>query len=145
MVGDDFWLRAWSASVRKNAMWAAATRKGATTLGPTTPAGTRLEHMAQFFERLHADMVTGFTAAIAGDALTVLAALVHAGGPLPAEELARCLGWTRERLAEALRGAEERPAMADPVALSRTETGAYTVVARAQRLTTVQRAALLTG
>jgi hypothetical protein len=33
--------------------------------------------------------------------------------------------------------------MADPVALSRTETGAYTVVARAERLTTVQRAALV--
>lgn len=143
VVGNDFWLRAWSASVRKNTTWAVVTRQGATTLGPTTPAGARLEHMAQFFDRLSADMVSGFTAAIAGDPLTVLAALVHAGRPLQADELAGALGWARERLADALRGAEERPDMADPVALSRTETGAYTVLARAERLTTVQRAALL--
>ena len=143
VVDDDFWLRAWSASARKNAMWAAVTRQGAAIFGPTTPAGSRLECLAQFFDRLHADMVSGFTAAIAGDALSVLAALVHAGRPLRADELAAALGWTRERLADALRDAAERPEMADPVALSRTETGAYTVVARAQRLTTRQRAALV--
>lgn len=142
-VDEDFWLRAWSASARKNATWAVVTRKGAGTLDPTTPAGARFEHMAQFYDRLSADMVSGFTAAIAGDALTALAALVHAGRPLSEDELAGALGWTRERLADALRGAEERPDMADPVALSRTETGAYTVVARAERLTTVQRASLL--
>ncbi len=143
VVDDDFWLRAWSASARKNAMWAAVTRQGAAIFDPTTPAGARLEYLAQFFDRLYADMVSGFTAAIAGDALSVLAALVHAGRPLQADELAAALGWARERLADALRGAEERPDMADPVALSRTETGAYTVVARAQRLTTLQRAALV--
>lgn len=143
VVDDDFWLRAWSASARKNAMWATVTRQGAAIVGPATPAGARLEYLAQFFDRLYADMVSGFTAAIAGDALTVLAALVHAGRPLQADELAAALGWARERLADALRGTEERPDMADPVALSRTETGAYTVVARAERLTTVQRAALV--
>ncbi len=142
VVDDDFWLRAWSASARKNAMWATVTRQGAAIFDPTTPAGARLEYLAQFFDRLSADMVSGFTATIAGDALTVLAALVHAGRPLQPDELACALGWAPERLADALRGAADRPDMADPVALSRTETGAYTVVARAERLTTVQRAAL---
>ncbi|HEY3611227.1 MAG TPA: helix-turn-helix domain-containing protein [Pseudonocardiaceae bacterium] len=142
VVDDDFWLRAWSASARKNARWATVTRQGATVFDPTTPAGARLEYLAQFFDRLSADMVSGFTATIAGDALTVLAALVHAGRPLRSDELAAALGWAPERLADALRGAAGQPAMADPVALSRTETGAYTVVARAERLTTVQRAAL---
>lgn len=142
VVDDDFWLRAWSASARKNATWAAVTRQGAALFGPATPAGARLEYLAQFFDRLYADMISGVTAAIAGDALTVLAALVHAGRPLQADELAGALGWTPERVADALRGAAERPDKADPVELSRTETGAYTVVARAERLTTMQRAAL---
>jgi DNA-binding transcriptional regulator GbsR (MarR family) len=142
VVDDDFWLRAWSASVRKNAMWAAVTRQGTAILDPTTPAGARLEYLAQFFDRLYADMVGGFTAGIAGDGLTVLAALVQAGRPLQTDELSAALGWTPQRLADALRDAAERPDMADPVALSRKETGAYTAVARAERLTTLQRAAL---
>jgi hypothetical protein len=142
VVDDDFWLRAWSASVRKNAMWATTTRQGMAILDPTTPAGARLEYLAQFFDRLHADMLSGFTSAIAGDGLTVLAALVHAGRPLQPDELAAALDWTPQRLAHALHGAKERPDLADPVALSRTTTGAYTVVARADRLTTLQRAAL---
>lgn len=142
VVDDDFWLRAWRASARQNAMWATVTRQGVTVFGATTPAGARLESLAQFYDRLYTDMVSGTTAAIAGDALTVLAALVHAGRPLQADELAESLGWTPDRLADAVRRAAERPDKSDPVALSRTETGAYTVVARAERLTTVQRAAL---
>ena len=142
VVDDDFWLRAWSASARKNATWAVFARRGAALLGPTTPAGARLEYLGQFSDRLYTDMISGFTAAITSDALTVLAALVHAGRPLPGDILAAALGWTPGRLAEALRGARDRPDMADPVALSRTENGPDTVVARAERLTTVQRASL---
>lgn len=143
VVDDDFWLRAWSASARKNAAWGAVTRRGATIFGPTTPAGARLEHMAQFVDRLYADMVGGHTSAIAGDGLTVLAALVHAGRPMSGDELADALGWSGDRLANAIRGAAERPDVTDPVVLSRTETGAHTVAARPERLTTVQRAALV--
>jgi DNA-binding transcriptional ArsR family regulator len=142
VVDDDFWLRAWSASARKNATWAVVTRRGAALLGPTTPAGARLEYLGQFFDRLYADMICGFTATTAGDALTVLAALVHVGRPLSGDELADALGWAPGRLEKALHGAWDRPDIADPVALSRTENGAYTVVARAERLTAAQRSSL---
>ncbi|TCO54974.1 MarR family protein [Actinocrispum wychmicini] len=142
VVDDDFQLRAWTASTRTNAMWASASLRGAEILGPHTPAGARLEYLGQFFERLHQDMLNGVTAATVGDALTVLAALVHAGRPLSAQELATALGWTADRVGEALRSAADSPGMADPVALRHTETGAYDVIARPERLTTRQREAL---
>jgi hypothetical protein len=78
----------------------------------------------------------------AGDALTVLAALVHAAEPLTPCELAAALDWSQERVAAALRDAEDHPEIADPVALRRTPTGACTVIGRPDRLTSAQWEAL---
>lgn len=142
VVQDDFLMASWSASTRSNAMWAEVSRQGAALLGVTTPAGARLEQQALFFDRLYQDMLNGFTAASVGDALTVLAALVHVGRPVSAVDLASALGWTSDRMSSALVDALERSAAADPVALRQTEEGTYYVIARPERLTTLQRSAL---
>jgi hypothetical protein len=77
-----------------------------------------------------------------GDALTLLAALLHAGQPLTADELTTALGWSGRRLTDALRGAEEHADIVDPVALRRLDDGTFTAVARPGRLTSAQREAL---
>ncbi|WP_261986961.1 hypothetical protein [Actinomadura sp. HBU206391] len=76
------------------------------------------------------------------DALTVLAALVHAGTPVTVERLATALDWPPDRVAGALHDAEQHPDITGPVALLRTEPGAYTVDASLDRLTAAQRLAL---
>lgn len=148
LVDDDVWLRAWMASARKNAIWADAVQQGVDILGTATPAGARLGDMGRFFARLSDDMtggdgMTGGPAATTvDDALTVLAALVHASAPLTVDQLATALGWPPDRVTGALRGAEEHPGITDPVALRSVEPGAYTFSTRPDRLTTPQREAL---
>ncbi|MBC6470406.1 MarR family transcriptional regulator [Actinomadura alba] len=142
VVDDDVWIRAWTTDARRHAMWADAARRGAELFDVTTPAGARLDHMFRFFARLSDDMAGGLTEAAVGDALTVLAALVHAGAPLTVDGLATALGWPPGRVTGALDDAEQHPDITDPVALRRIPTGSYTVAARPDRLTTTQREAL---
>jgi DNA-binding transcriptional ArsR family regulator len=114
----DVWIRSWIASARKNAKWADAAERGAEILGAATPAGARLTDMGRFFAQLASDMTDGLTGTATDDALTVLAALVHAGAPLAPDQLATALGWPPGRVINALREA------------------------RSDRLTAVQREAL---
>jgi predicted transcriptional regulator len=142
LVDDDVWLRAWTASARKNASWANAARRGAGILGPTTPAGARLEETAQFLAQLAGNMTGGPSAGALDDALTVLAALVHAAAPRTVDQLATALGWPPDRVTGAVRAARLHPTVTDPVTLSSVEPHAYTIIARPDRLTAAQRAAL---
>ncbi|MFE4372006.1 MarR family transcriptional regulator [Streptomyces sp. NPDC056835] len=142
LIDDDVWLRTWLTSARTNAMLADVSRRGAEILDTATPAGARLDRMRQFFVQLSDDMAGGPTAAVFSDTLTVLAALVHAGTPRTADQLAGALGWPLERVADALDSAERHPDIADPVSLRYDESGARTVTARPGRLTPAQREAL---
>ncbi|MEV0439828.1 MarR family transcriptional regulator [Streptomyces spectabilis] len=142
VIDDDMWLRTWLASARAHAMMADTAEAGVEVLGAATPAGARLDHMWRFFTSLSDDMAGGSTAAAFADALTVLAALVHAGVPLDSDRLAAALGWPRERVATALHDAGRHPDVADPLALHHGPDGMYTVIARTERLTPEQRAAL---
>jgi Helix-turn-helix domain/MarR family len=122
--GGDVWLRSWQASARKNATWADVAREGVEVLGATTPAGVRLDDMGRFFAQLAVDMTGGPDQAAAGDALTVLAALLHAGAPLTAIELAAGLGWAPDRARAALRCAgPDRLTAAQREALRPPRTG----------------------
>jgi DNA-binding transcriptional ArsR family regulator len=142
LIDDDVWLRTWLTSARTNEMWAEAAQRGAEVFDAATPAGARLHHMAQFFARLSEDMAGGPTDAAVEDALTVLAALVHAAAPRTADQLAAALGWPPDRVAGALHDAERRRDLAGPVAVRRVPPGAYTVLACPDHLTDAQRAAL---
>ncbi|MCL7379139.1 GbsR/MarR family transcriptional regulator [Streptomyces sp. 35G-GA-8] len=143
LIDDDVWLRTWLTSARTNAMLADVSRRGAEILDTATPAGARLDQMRQFFVQLSDDMAGGPTAAVFSDTLTVLAALVHAVTPRTVDQLAVALGWPPERVADALDSAERHPDIADPVALRRYDgTGAWALIARADRLTPAQREAL---
>jgi DNA-binding transcriptional regulator GbsR (MarR family) len=55
-VDDDLWLRAWLASAQQNAALVDTARHAAEVLGVDTPAGTRLEFMADFLDGIHQDM-----------------------------------------------------------------------------------------
>lgn len=140
VIDDDTWLRTWLTSARTNSMLAETAQRGATVLDPATPAGARLDYMADFFARLSDDMTGG--AALFDDALTVLAALVHAGGPRTGRQLAEALGWAPDRVARALDDAAKHPDVGGPVVLRRAGPGGFAVVARPERLTDAQREAL---
>ncbi|MBB5953819.1 hypothetical protein FHS29_000389 [Saccharothrix tamanrassetensis] len=56
LIDEDVWYRAWLASTRSMAMWAATTRRGADVLGRGTPAGARFHTTSRFFEHLGHDM-----------------------------------------------------------------------------------------
>ncbi|GAA1967828.1 helix-turn-helix domain-containing protein [Amycolatopsis minnesotensis] len=142
LIDDDVWLRTWLTSARTNARWSDTAREGAALFGTATPAGARLEQMGEFFARLAEDMSGGAGAVAFDDALTVLAALVHAGTPRTARELSLALGWPLDRVEIALRDAEKRPDLTDPVVLRHTGSGACTAVAVPDRLTAAQRGAL---
>jgi hypothetical protein len=116
--------------------------QGAKVLDTATPAGARLDQMGKFFTQLSDDMAGGPTAALFDDTLTVLAALVHAGAPLTADQLVTALDWPPDRVTNALHDAERHPDITDPVALRRTAAGTYTIEARPDRLTPTQRKAL---
>ena len=143
LIDDDVWLQTWMTSARTNLMLAETAQRGVEVFDPATPAGARLDHMAQFFAQLSDDMTGGgLTESVVRDVLTVLAALVHAARPLAVDELADALDWPEDRVVNALRGAEEHPDLAGPVAVSRTEDGDCAVVAAPNRLTAAQRDAL---
>lgn len=99
VIAEDVWLKAWEVSARTNHNWAETAAEGIELVGPDTPAGERLLHMADFFERLSEDMSGG-----AGfqDCLAVLATLWQADQRLAAPELAATLGWPVERVTDAL-------------------------------------------
>jgi hypothetical protein len=78
------------------------------------------------------------------DALTVIAALVHAGRPLTLDTLAAALDWPRDRATAALDTIRRRPAIADPLALQAIGPETYTLTARPDRLDPAQRHALET-
>ncbi|MFC8828050.1 helix-turn-helix domain-containing protein [Streptomyces sp. NPDC057137] len=103
VVDDDVWLRAWARDTRSTANWADTARRGVGVVGAGTPAGVRLDRMSQFFATLSEDMASG--PAGVEDALTLLAALMHTKAPADAEALAAGLGWSAERVTEALRHA----------------------------------------
>jgi DNA-binding transcriptional ArsR family regulator len=116
LIDDDMWLRTWLTSARTNAMLADTAQRGVEVLDARTPAGTRMDHMRRFFGRLSEDMSGGPTT-VAGDVVTVLAALVRAVTPQAADRLAAELGWSPDRVADALRDADHvtrQPPRTDP-------------------------------
>jgi DNA-binding transcriptional regulator GbsR (MarR family) len=141
VIDDDVWLRAWAVSAKTNGMWADTAKRGAEIFDVATPAGARLSHMGEFLARLSDDMTGGLTEAAAGDALTVLAALVHAAEPLTADELAAALGWPPDRVAIALCDAADHPAVTDPITIRSAGRGTYTFTTAPDRLTAKQREA----
>ncbi len=58
-------------------------------------------------------------------ALTVPAALLHASALLTVQQLATAPGWSTDRVASALRDAEQHPDVTDPVALQRVAPGTF--------------------
>lgn len=56
-IDDDVWYQTLLASARSTAAIAETTQRGSQTLGPTTPAGARLDDMAHFLRRVSADLV----------------------------------------------------------------------------------------
>ncbi|MEV0831147.1 GbsR/MarR family transcriptional regulator [Nonomuraea rubra] len=143
VVDDDVWLRAFRSDTGAHDEVAAAARRGIEIFGAGTPAGARLGRMAGFFTWISEQMNgSGLTDAAVRDALTVVAALVHAARPLAVDELATALGWPVQRAAGALDTIGRRTSLADPLTVERTGRGAYAAVPRADRLSAVQRAAL---
>jgi hypothetical protein len=145
LIADDVWLRAWQADTGAHDKIATATQRGIEIFGADTITGTRLSKMGQFFARL-SEQMNGSTLANATvyDALTVLAALVHAGQPLTLDTLATALDWPRDRTTDALDTIQRQPAIADPLALQTINPETYTVTARPDRLSPAQRQALET-
>ncbi|MEW1550849.1 GbsR/MarR family transcriptional regulator [Streptomyces tsukubensis] len=143
VLDDDPWLSAWTSGADSTARWAGTALRGAELLGPRTPAGARLHRTALFFQRLAADMDAGPVPAADGDrVLTVLAALVEAGGPRTTGALAAALGWPEGRVAAAVATAGQHPELTDPLALREAAPGLWTAAARPGRLSPSQRTAL---
>lgn len=146
LVEDDVWLRAWQADTGAHGEVATAAQRGVEIFGAETTAGARLGGMGRFFARLSEQMNgSGLTDAATQDALTVLAALVHAGRPLTSGTLATALGWPRDRADTALDAIRHRPVIADPLTLREIDAETYTVTARPDRLSPAQRRALGTA
>lgn len=146
VIDDDVWLRAFKADTGAHAEVAAAARRGIELFGAGTPAGARLERMAGFFSWI-SDQMNGsdLTDAVVRDALTVVAALVHAARPLTVDALAAALEWPVRRAAGALEAIGRRAILADPLMVERAGPGAFAVVPRPDRLSAAQRAALAAG
>lgn len=144
LIDDDIWLRAWQTDTGAHGEVATAAQRGIEIFGAETTAGARLGTMAQFFARLSEQMsgtsILGETAV--HDALTVLAALVHAGRPLTLDTLAIALGWSRDRASAALDTIQHQSAIADPLALRAIGPERYTLTVRPDRLSPAQRQAL---
>jgi DNA-binding transcriptional ArsR family regulator len=143
VIDDDVWLRAWQADTSAHGEIATAAQRGIEIFGADTTAGARLGRMGQFFGRL-SEQMNGSTLAepVVYDALTVLAALVHAGRPLPLDTLTTALGWPRERTTAALDTIHRQPVVADPFVLRAVDPETYGVTARPDRLSPAQRHAL---
>ncbi|WP_215550367.1 MarR family transcriptional regulator [Amycolatopsis sp. CA-230715] len=143
LIDDEVWLRAWQADTGAHGEIATAAQRGVELFGADTTAGARFGTMGRFFARL-SEQMSGSTLAepVVYDALTVLAALVHAGQPLSAGPLAIALGWPRDRAIAALDAIRHRPSLADPLALRAVGPKTYTLVPRPDRLSPAQREAL---
>ncbi len=141
IVDDDSLQRGWHANVRANAEWVELAGRGAELYGIATPAGARMDEVARFYRRIHLAMLDESIPVIGGDALTVLAGLLHAARPLTVEELSEALAWPVTRVTAALRVAEDHPEVTGPVTVVE-EDGAHRAVPRVERLTAVQLAAL---
>ncbi|MGW0760577.1 MarR family transcriptional regulator [Streptomyces sp. NPDC002814] len=143
LIDDDAWLRAWRADTSAHGEIATAAQQGIEIFGADTTAGERLGKMGQFFARL-SDQMSGSTLieSVVYDALTMLAALVHAGRPLTLGTLATALGWPQDRAAAALDAIQRQPDIADPLVLRAVGPGTYTLTTRPDRLSPAQREAL---
>jgi DNA-binding transcriptional ArsR family regulator len=143
LVDDDVWLRAWQADTGAHGELATAAQQGIEIFGAETTAGTRLGRMGQFFAQLSEQMSgSPLHQATSYDALTVLAALVHASRPLTLGTLATALDWPRDRVTAALDTIRRRPSIADPLTLQAIGPETYTLTARPDRLSPAQRQAL---
>jgi Helix-turn-helix domain/MarR family len=143
VIDDDVWLRAWQADTSAHGEIAAAAQRGIKIFGADTTAGARLGKMGRFFARLSEQMSgSTLTETVVYDALTVLAALVHAGRPLPLGTLATALGWPRNRASAALDAIQAQPAIADPLSLRAIGSETYTLTTRPDRLSPEQCEAL---
>ncbi|MFC4495200.1 MarR family transcriptional regulator [Streptomyces ovatisporus] len=143
VIDDDVWLRAWKADTGAHGEIATAAQRGIEIFGADTTAGARLGKMGRFFALL-SEQMSGSTLAesVVYDALTVLAALVHARRPLTLDALAAGLDWSRDRATTALDAIRHRPAIADPLALRVVGPETYTHTTRPDRLSPAQREAL---
>ncbi|WP_020667713.1 GbsR/MarR family transcriptional regulator [Amycolatopsis nigrescens] len=143
LIDDDVWLRAWQADTGAHGEIATAAQRGIEIFGAGTIAGARLATMGQFFGRLSEQMSGSTLAEAVGyDALTVLAAFVHAGRPLTLGTLATALDWPRDRITAAVAALRSEPAVADPLALRAIGPETYLLIARPDRLSPAQRRAL---
>lgn len=142
VIDDDVWLRALRTDSSAHADVATGAARGAAIFGAESPAGVRLGLMGRFFGEL-TEQIDGIDLddPKAGDAMTVLAALVHADRALTVDELSGALGWTPTRAASALTELERRPNLADPLLVG-VQGERYAVTARPDRLSQAQRAAL---
>nr|WP_328701551.1 helix-turn-helix domain-containing protein [Amycolatopsis pittospori] len=141
VVDEEMPQRVWAESVRANQAWVEVTRQGAEVLGLATPAGARMDDLARFHARINEIMLDDRVAVFVADAVTVLAALLHAARPLSVSALAEALGWTSERVSAALRMVTEHPHVAGPVTVVTTD-GEFQAVPLLERLTPAQLAAL---
>ncbi|MFF3763899.1 MarR family transcriptional regulator [Streptomyces sp. NPDC001922] len=143
VIDDDAWLRAWQADTGAHADIATAAQRGVEIFGAETTAGARLGTMGRFFGRL-SEQMSGrtLTETAVCDALTVLAALVHADRPLTLGTLATALDWPRGRTTAALDVIQRQPAIADPLALKAIGPRTYGLTTRPDRLSPAQRGAL---
>lgn len=143
VIDEDVWIRAWQADTGAHGEVAAAAQRGVEIFGADTAAGARLGKMGQFFAKLSERMsASALAEPSAYDALTVLAALVHAGRPLTVGALATALDWPPDRATAALDAIQRQPAIADPLALRVMAEQTYTLTTRPDRLSLAQRAAL---
>ncbi|MEU5609302.1 helix-turn-helix domain-containing protein [Streptomyces sparsogenes] len=142
-IDNDAWLRAWQADTGAHSEIATAAQRGIEIFGADTTAGTRLRTMGRFFGWLSEQMSgSTLTATAVYDALTVLAALVHADRPLTLRALATALDWPEDRATAALDAIRRQPAIADPLALRTVGPRTYTLVTRPDRLSPAQCEAL---
>ncbi|WP_413105139.1 helix-turn-helix domain-containing protein [Streptomyces sp. Inha503] len=143
VIDDDVWLRAWQADTGAHGRIATAAQRGIEIFGADTTAGARLGRMGQFFARLSEQMSgSSLSETVVYDALTILAALLHAGRPLTLDTLVTALAWPRDRATAALDAIQCQPAIADPLALRVIGPETYTVITRPDRLSPAQREAL---
>ncbi|MEV6138965.1 helix-turn-helix domain-containing protein [Nocardia sp. NPDC051990] len=143
VIDDDVWLQAWQADTGAHREIATAAQQGIEIFGADTTAGARLDTMGQFFGRLSEQMSgSSLAETVVYDALTVIAALVHAGRPLTLDTLATALDWPRDRAVAALDAIQHQPVIADPLVLQAIEPSTYTLIARPDRLSPAQREAL---
>ena len=143
LIDDDVWLRAWRADTGAHGEIATAAQRGIEIFGTETTTGARLGKMGRFFARLSEQMRgSTLTETAVYDALTVLAALIHAGRPLTLDTLATALDWPRDRAAAALDTIQHQPAIADPLTLQAIALETYTLTARSDRLSPAQRQTL---